>query len=869
MVLVTFIYKGGTKAFEENTTSKMKEIFRKFSTETKVNLESIIFLYKGEIINKDSELKDLISDINQNEIKILTQDNNNNEQKVKSDKIISKYPICPECGEIIRINIKDYKINLFECDKGHEIKGLTFEKYIEIQKLDETKIICDSCENTNKAYTYENKFYKCLSCKMNLCPICKSHHDKSHGIILYDEKDFNCQIHNDIYNSYCNNCKKNICIECEHEHDNHDMISLGKLFPNKNYLTNYYKELKGKIDQFNEIINEIINRMNEVVKIMNIYYKIVSNHINNYQTKNRNYQILQNINDFQKNKIILDDITKIVNENDITIKIDDIFRIYNRIKDKKENFAKTNENMNTINKSQGVQNKYKQINENNEQKYLEIKSKYDELKKRYEQLFNENQKAIEEKNKLYENLKKRYDEVNKNLLKHKNAIEIQDKSVNIIQNFWRTYISKAKLRKIKKIREILLKLIIKYSDIEDYKKMAYFQKWRTIDKLIKCQENARIIQYFCIKVKKKVSKIKLKNLSKKIIFRLFKNVAKFYFFYKIINEMYKRIHLYSIFNLAKTSQLYEILENIFLNYQEHQRENLLRTKFHQWFKKVRKLREIENYSYPNNEPTNRQYKLRRDIDKRIKLIDILSRLILKLTYNYNSKLLHYAFQKWRKNARSLKFKNYSRIYQNNNSINIINHDFIYNNEFYNNKEKLFPNKISWNNKLSKKIYLFKCLNTPQLSTEIYQGTNEAVIKIILKNNGKEIWPKKNTKLITDIISSSLTIGDIILEPQKPGEQKEYYANFQRLLWLPVGEYKSYLYFYANNEFYGEKLALTVKIKKKDKTFFEIKENINKINKFRKEYDISEKDYPNERILKALKKYEFNFPSVFASLFTES
>jgi len=63
--------------------------------------------------------------------------------------------------------------------------------------------------------------------------------------------------------------------------------------------------------------------------------------------------------------------------------------------------------------------------------------------------------------------------------------------------------------------------------------------------------------------------------------------------------------------------------------------------------------------------------------------------------------------------------------------------------------------------------------------------------------------------------------------------------------------------------------LTVKIKKKDKTFFEIKENINKINKFRKEYDISEKDYPNERILKALKKYEFNFPSAFASLFIES
>ena len=86
--------------------------------------------------------------------------------------------------------------------------------------------------------------------------------------------------------------------------------------------------------------------MNEVVKVMNIYYKIVSNHIDNYQTKMRNYQILRNINDFQKKKVILDDISEIINESDIKIKIDYIFRIYNKIKDNKENDEKIN---NTIN----------------------------------------------------------------------------------------------------------------------------------------------------------------------------------------------------------------------------------------------------------------------------------------------------------------------------------------------------------------------------------------------------------------------------------------------------------------------------------------------------------------------------------------
>ena len=239
--LVKIIYNGENRAFEANPTSKMKEIFKKFSTEIKVNQESFIFLYNGIIINEDSELKDLLSNINQNEIKILAYDKDNYEQKeikekddksenINSDIIISKYPICPKCGGNIRIDIKDYKINLFECDKEHEIKGLTFKKYVEIQKLDETKIICDNCKKINKANTFENKFYRCFSCKMNLCPICKSHHDKSHGIISYDEKDFNCQIHNDSYNSYCNKCKKNICIECEDEHDNHDMIIFGKAF---------------------------------------------------------------------------------------------------------------------------------------------------------------------------------------------------------------------------------------------------------------------------------------------------------------------------------------------------------------------------------------------------------------------------------------------------------------------------------------------------------------------------------------------------------------------------------------------------------------------------------------------------------------
>jgi len=386
MVLVTFTYNGEIKAFNENPTSKIKEIFKKFSPDIQVNIESFIFLYNGQKINEDSELKDLASNINKNEIKILVYDKDN---YANVDISLSKYPICPKCGGIIRIDIKDYKIKLFECNKGHEIEGLTFQKFIEMQQLDETKIICDNCKQTNKANSYKKQFYKCFSCKMNLCPLCKSKHDNSHLIISYDEKEFKCLIHNDSFNSYCNECKKNICIECEDEHGNHDIISLGKFIPNKNNLNNYNKDLKDKIDKFNEFINELLNKINELAKIINIYYKIVSNHIEIYQSKKRNYQLLQNINDFQKDKIILDDISEIINENDIKNKIDYIFRIYNKIKGKQEIYENTMD-----------QNKYRQLNENNEQKYLEEKNKlYEDLRQKYEKENNDLKKKNEILNK--------------------------------------------------------------------------------------------------------------------------------------------------------------------------------------------------------------------------------------------------------------------------------------------------------------------------------------------------------------------------------------------------------------------------------------------------------------------------------------
>ena len=42
-----------------------------------------------------------------------------------------------------------------------------------------------------------NEFYICKTCNKNICPLCKSNHDKNHKIINYDDKDYICEKHKD------------------------------------------------------------------------------------------------------------------------------------------------------------------------------------------------------------------------------------------------------------------------------------------------------------------------------------------------------------------------------------------------------------------------------------------------------------------------------------------------------------------------------------------------------------------------------------------------------------------------------------------------------------------------------------------------
>ena len=69
----------------------------------------------------------------------------------------------------------------------------------------------------NKGNTHNNEFYACNTCNKNICPLCKTIHDKNHFIINYDDKNYVCKKHNETFIKYCITCHENICIICQNE----------------------------------------------------------------------------------------------------------------------------------------------------------------------------------------------------------------------------------------------------------------------------------------------------------------------------------------------------------------------------------------------------------------------------------------------------------------------------------------------------------------------------------------------------------------------------------------------------------------------------------------------------------------------------
>ena len=327
------------QCLKDNT---MELVFQKFCEKAKTDIKSVYFLCNGNMVNNyNKKVGEMLN--GHNTLKLIVQDIENDDDIINAqEKIFPKEILCPECDEekSCIINISDYKITLNKCDNNHNSEKILLKKYLEKAKnVDNSKIKCENCETT-KSKVYNNYFYKCLDCKKNICPLCKTKHDKKHTIINYDLKNYLCDKHNLNVVNYCNKCHKNLCFICSCEDDEtHELENLVELY-RKNKVINNLHALRKAIDDYKNIekSNDVKfdasqkTAFEKTVNNLETYYKISENILNNFDLNLTNYQKINNrINIYKANLLIIEDLDKIIKETKVDDKINKIMNLEDKM----------------------------------------------------------------------------------------------------------------------------------------------------------------------------------------------------------------------------------------------------------------------------------------------------------------------------------------------------------------------------------------------------------------------------------------------------------------------------------------------------------------------------------------------------------
>ena len=260
---ITFIYKGNEIVIPCSKNEKFGPILQRFYEKTEIQKKSIYFLFNGQIL--DEQMNESQVPKNENNKKIIvvydyqTTKTNEEDILVRANEIV-----CPKCKESACISLNNYSISLFQCCNGHKVDNISFEDFDNTQNINLSSIICQICKIRNKGNVDNNEFFRCINCKCNLCPLCRSAHDKSHYIINYEQKNCICEEHGEPYASYCKTCKKDICISCDEKHDDHEIEFYQKMRFKKEQIKDNIIDLKTNIDQLNQIINDFIEKLNNI-----------------------------------------------------------------------------------------------------------------------------------------------------------------------------------------------------------------------------------------------------------------------------------------------------------------------------------------------------------------------------------------------------------------------------------------------------------------------------------------------------------------------------------------------------------------------------------------------------------------------------
>ena len=385
MAQIDFFYTGAKINIQCQEEDKIINAIVKFLTKTTKKKEEIGFIYNGNILEEELTFKEVANNLDKisKVMKVVVYDNLSEDEKKTSLKR-SRYIICPECGESARISIKDFQIIIYDCKNGHLTKNIQLNEFEKTQYIDQIKIICDNCKERNKDETTDNKFYTCFACKMNLCPICKDKHEKSHFILDYDEKDYYCKNHSDVYNCFCLECQKDLCTLCENQHNGHKLITWGSIIT-QDTIESCKKDLGNlneNITKLKKDIKNIISKLNKLNENLDSYFEIYKNMVENFDFRKKNYSSLQNINDIkQYNKNFMQSITEIISDNNIKTKFNELLDLFNKISFNEEKRKEKNINKNENKEIEEENKKKKLMNVESNVDTIEDKNYYDNIKK--------------------------------------------------------------------------------------------------------------------------------------------------------------------------------------------------------------------------------------------------------------------------------------------------------------------------------------------------------------------------------------------------------------------------------------------------------------------------------------------------------
>ena len=332
MVEVVFDLNQTVTVIQAKPDEPFQDVVNKFIQKTSIDPNSIYYIANAQPVDLESTVEKQMNQNNKqnNKLSVLVNSLEQNDEFKEKVIVQSKDIICPECKEPCRYTIDNGQIKLLECINNHTSSNIKFVDFWKTQEINISEIICDICKFKNKGNSYNHEFFFCLSCKNNICLLCKPKHDSNHNIIKYDQKNYICQKHNDVFIKYCEDCHMNICFSCDTDHAEHKTITLVDLKPDLEESKKRMEDIKSMIDELTNQINEITNKFNELIKALKMYYEINNNILKNYEVKNRNYQVLQNINEIINNKMY-EKIKDIIENNVLKHKLGDIIELYNNI----------------------------------------------------------------------------------------------------------------------------------------------------------------------------------------------------------------------------------------------------------------------------------------------------------------------------------------------------------------------------------------------------------------------------------------------------------------------------------------------------------------------------------------------------------